>query len=901
MAKLTITGNTEPIVGNTEVYSLSVFNNIMTSNSFGFLSPKVQWNIHVKDKKGWRLTNGNLKEGERVTYKFTDKSLQYIALKIEAVRGEDRGELYIRPKAAVNPKIIRVELLDVNSQRIPKGKLLHYTDTIIARAYCVGMFGQKVSFTLWEDDAAGKGHSPVINMMNRINPVPLIGEVDYEGVAKVVFRLPAYTMAVQIANAGVARGDQSEGKTHEYYVTAEIVSKHILKASPNVNVINPTHIPLPSVPGKPNSGDHTPASQKVPEAPGNHKGKSDQPKPGKETAKFPQTPAAKNQTDSEGKILSAEFTDGTGKSLKSARTGDMVSIKIISQGMRGKNVLVRIWEEDLSRYSHDLLYEETVKLLYDTSFINSITLTKEMYKKANEWGEGNNQEYFIEVEHLKTSVTSMVIPIHPAAKPVKVEANDSVVIIKEPKKERTGSCICQEQYKDLIWGGKVSCEFRKKVVEICSELWGEGRKMEMANGLMAVMKVETWGSFKAHHREGYKSANDDPKDLTVSSFHKESTKSSRAVGLIQFTQDALEGMGEFPKSTSAIKGMQSRFDALNKLKLSYAQMGEIDQLNKVKKYFEPAKNRIKTPEDIYLHVFAPKGVGQKDDFLLYPKDTIEYINNESVDKDNNGIQRKEILARFYKSKKDGADHKISEFTCKNVTQAPKTNNNTSDSGFYIYKDGSIKYIKGTESISYYIQVKSGSNEFKKLYTLTKNSYGLIKFPDAGDGFGRYGPVDTGGNSSIENVGKGDHYLLPQTAAALLGIISEIKDKNWTIKLGDMSSENGSDPTSNPSKAKTHHAGHGHKGRQSGLNIDFRYLDKDGKSFQGLSSDAVFDDSKNKIFFEIAFKYGFNKNYASGKSYSGVNPKVGGHYDHGHIGALAIKFETVEKIDVKIIQ
>jgi len=187
------------------------------------------------------------------------------------------------------------------------------------------------------------------------------------------------------------------------------------------------------------------------------------------------------------------------------------------------------------------------------------------------------------------------------------------------------------------------------------------------------------------------------------------------------------------------------------------------------------------------------------------------------------------------------------------------------------------------------------------YTLTKNSFGLVKFPESGNGFGRYGEMDTGGISAIENVGKGDHYLLPQTAAALFGIISEVKEKNWEVHFGDMSSENGSDPTSSPERARSHHAGHGHKGKQSGLNIDFRYLNKNGKSFQGTSSSNSFDDFKNKEFFRISFKFGFNKNYATGKNYSGVNPRVGGHYDHGHIGTLSIDFETVEKLNVNIIK
>lgn len=117
----------------------------------------------------------------------------------------------------------------------------------------------------------------------------------------------------------------------------------------------------------------------------------------------------------------------------------------------------------------------------------------------------------------------------------------------------------------------------------------------------------------------------------------------------------------------------------------------------------------------------------------------------------------------------------------------------------------------------------------------------------------------------------------------------------------MSSENGSDPTSNPSNSKSHHAGHGHLGKQSGLNVDFRYLNKQGISFQGLSSSSEFDDLKNRNLFEIAYKYGFNKNYATGKNYSGVKSTVGSHYDHGHIGALLINFETQSEINVKIIE
>jgi hypothetical protein len=127
-----------------------------------------------------------------------------------------------------------------------------------------------------------------------------------------------------------------------------------------------------------------------------------------------------------------------GKPLKNAKTGNIVSIKITSQNMKGKKCKGKDREEDLFRYSNDLLYEMSVTLAYDTTnFINGITLTKEMYtKKENGWGEGPSQEYFIEVEHFNTSVTSRVIPISPDAEPVKVDPNDSPVMIKELKREK---------------------------------------------------------------------------------------------------------------------------------------------------------------------------------------------------------------------------------------------------------------------------------------------------------------------------------------------------------------------------------------------------------------------------------------------------------------------------------
>jgi len=230
-----------------------------------------------------------------------------------------------------------------------------------------------------------------------------------------------------------------------------------------------------------------------------------------------------------------------------------------------------------------------------------------------------------------------------------------------------------------------------------------------------------------------------------------------------------------------------------------------------------------------------------------------------------------------------------------------TKQKSENSQYYIHKTGRIKLIKGVSSKhDYYVEKEK--NKFKLLYTLDKNSHGMVKIPDSGGGFDRYGTNDAGGTSGNETVGKGDRYVLPKTAAALFGLINEINEKGWEIDLGDMSSENGSDPWQS---GFSHHAGHGHNGTRKGLDVDFRYLNSSGKSFQGKNTSSSFDSSKNKTVFELAHKYGFKKNYCTnvvvvfGESISGVS-NVSDHKDHGHIGLSDIDLEEVEQVNVKII-
>ncbi len=61
-------------------------------------------------------------------------------------------------------------------------------------------------------------------------------------------------------------------------------------------------------------------------------------------------------------------------------------------------------------------------------------------------------------------------------------------------------CVCRKY--NLVWGSKVSCEFRKKVVEIAKKLHLPQENNEGANWLMAIMALESARSFSPSKGNG---------------------------------------------------------------------------------------------------------------------------------------------------------------------------------------------------------------------------------------------------------------------------------------------------------------------------------------------------------------------------------------------------------------
>ncbi len=162
----------------------------------------------------------------------------------------------------------------------------------------------------------------------------------------------------------------------------------------------------------------------------------------------------------------------------------------------------------------------------------------------------------------------------------------------------------EEDCAQLIWGeivnqrlgAKKACEFRKKVVRICAEMWGEKNKVRYADVLMGCMCVETNKMFtssvvayrKARHKNGeiifISSKSRTRPKIELHVFTKdEITKDTtivdkNAVGLIQFTSIAVQQINITHN--------------LSVTKMQLALMDEVEQLDYVKLYFTSNKERF---------------------------------------------------------------------------------------------------------------------------------------------------------------------------------------------------------------------------------------------------------------------------------------------------------------------
>lgn len=165
----------------------------------------------------------------------------------------------------------------------------------------------------------------------------------------------------------------------------------------------------------------------------------------------------------------------------------------------------------------------------------------------------------------------------------------------------------------LVWGARVEQDFRNKVRKIAKELGFD------PNWIMAVMAFETGRSF--------------------SPSKKNPAPGASATGLIQFVESTAAGIGTSTRELS--------------------RMSAVEQLDYVKKYYEPYKSKVKNLGDAYMAVLWPRGIGKPDSYVLWTQAGTprEYNANSGLDTNKNGIiTRAEAVSRVNAEMKVGAKH-----------------------------------------------------------------------------------------------------------------------------------------------------------------------------------------------------------------------------------------------------
>ena len=288
-------------------------------------------------------------------------------------------------------------------------------------------------------------------------------------------------------------------------------------------------------------------------------------------------------------------------------------------------------------------------------------------------------------ESVGTAIMDKMPTVHePDGKSPAIKKNTEL-----PKTEST--CICKEHYKDLIWGGKVSCEFRKKVIKISQSLGLPQQNFEGANWLMAVMALETGRGF-------------DPTAGTFKS-NQDDNRKGGYVGLIQFGQGASADLGV--KRTQLIK------------------MTAEKQLDYVEKYFlqKRFQGKLKTKTDLYLAVNYPKacGHGTEKDYVVYDSAKAAYDDNPMFKRESKEYYIDQKGRKQYYQGKEGSSYvwefeeaiddfynegkglKAKTFTCQNIKTSEIITKDIIT--YHIFSDGRIeKHIP-----------KIIKEEFKKKY------------------------------------------------------------------------------------------------------------------------------------------------------------------------------------------
>lgn len=144
--------------------------------------------------------------------------------------------------------------------------------------------------------------------------------------------------------------------------------------------------------------------------------------------------------------------------------------------------------------------------------------------------------------------------------------------------------------KKIAWGARVSPAFKTKVIQVCEEL---GVNVDF---LMACMAFETGETFSPSIKNA---------------------AGSGATGLIQFMPATARALGT---STEEL-----------------AKLTAVEQLDYVKKYFQPYKSRLRKLEDVYMAILYPAAIGKPTDHALFKEGRQTYAQNKGFDANQDGV------------------------------------------------------------------------------------------------------------------------------------------------------------------------------------------------------------------------------------------------------------------------
>lgn len=478
--------------------------------------------------------------------------------------------------------------------------------------------------------------------------------------------------------------------------------------------------------------------------------------------------------------------------------------------------------------------------------------------------------------------------VKPDKKPTAAKPEGKTTSVVEGKAQAPKGCICKELYKDLIWGSKVSCEFRKKVIKISQNLGLPQQNFEGANWLMAVMALETGRSF----------------DPTVGTFksNQDDSRKGGYVGLIQFGQVASIDLGI--KRSELIK------------------MTAEKQLDYVEKHFlqKRFQGKLKTKTDLYLAVNYPKacGHGTEKDYVVYDSTKAAYDDNPMFKRESHEFWiDKKGKKRYYEGKEgksyvwefeeaindfynEGKALKTIDFTCQDVKAAVSPS--TSLITYHIYSDGRIekripKTVKeeNKKKYRYIYHDKEGTLHELGTYDIIPTQMvngkkgvmvNLINFDKVTKTYSK------GSYQYTFNVDSPRKYVNEKTLASLFGAMLEVSYND--ISCNGFSHSDGS---SRPSVSHI-----------NGNNGDFKYLRKDKKLMfgDGTSLDIsanpdMLDDVRQNKWNDALYRFGWKSMLGwSYKRNGKINylhhlPKnTKNHHHHLHLQGYSPNFKEIRE-------